>query len=148
MIAPPHVQAQSFAKAILTDIAASLFCPGRSEKPDGSGIPSCPLRSQQMQTIGLSASALTLFLPEMTRIRGVGAASVPKLNRLLRQVNGSGKTRTPIRRAIGAGESRVARFGAEAFWRRGRPDEPRFLPPLSDLCRAYTVAIGRLGWEA
>jgi hypothetical protein len=25
MIAPPHVQAQSFARAILTDITASLF---------------------------------------------------------------------------------------------------------------------------
>jgi hypothetical protein len=29
MIAPPHAQAQSFAKAILTDITASLFLTAR-----------------------------------------------------------------------------------------------------------------------
>jgi hypothetical protein len=36
MIAPPHVQAQSFAKAILTDISASLFL--ALEAAPGSGI--------------------------------------------------------------------------------------------------------------
>jgi len=68
-IAPPQVQAQSFAKAILTDITASLFLAFRLMGGR------CPVHrrrgcSQQMQTIPLSASALTIFVPKNGRIRG------------------------------------------------------------------------------
>jgi hypothetical protein len=102
MIAPPQVQAQSFAKAIRTDIAAFPVLARTVRK-----IPSGPRPREQMQMKGLSASALTIFLPELGRIRGWRGASVPEPDSPARQVNGSGKTRT---RVGGAFRRRPARF--------------------------------------
>jgi hypothetical protein len=56
MMAPPQVHAQSFARAILTDITASLFQSARLEEKGLSPKPSPVRPSKQMQTIGLSAS--------------------------------------------------------------------------------------------
>jgi hypothetical protein len=87
MIAPPHVQAQSFARAILTDITASLFQTVRLDGygPSPNSSPVGP--SEQMQTIPLSASALTILLPEKARIPALWAASVPLLNSFSERVN-------------------------------------------------------------
>jgi hypothetical protein len=93
MIAPPHVQAQSFARAILTDITASLF---QTVRLDGNWAEARIHRrcgtNQQMQTIPLSASAFTILMPEKPWIRAVCAASVPLLNSFLRGVNAAGPT--------------------------------------------------------
>jgi hypothetical protein len=87
MMAPPHVQAQSFARAILTDITASLFQTVRVEKM-GRDPSSSPVRpSKQMQTIGLSASALTILSPENARIRACYGAFVPLLHSFFEGVN-------------------------------------------------------------
>jgi hypothetical protein len=112
-ITPPQVQAQSFAKAILTDIAAFPVL-ARVVR----NIPTGPRRSQQMQMKGLSASALTLFLPEMGRIRALGGPSVPEPDSPARQVNGSGKTRTAVRGGFCGRPIRFAARFAES-WRRG-----------------------------
>jgi hypothetical protein len=77
MIAPPHVQAQSFARAILTDITVSLFLTDRLDGKDPWPNSSRVRPNEQMQTIGLSASALTILLPEKPRIRASSRAFVP-----------------------------------------------------------------------
>jgi len=114
MIAPPQVQAQSFAKAIRTDIAAFPVL-ARTVRM----FPSGPRRTDHMQMKGLSASALTLFLPETGRIRGLGGPSVPEPDSPARQVNGSGKTRRPARHTFGRPPARFAARCAESLQARG-----------------------------
>jgi hypothetical protein len=61
MIAPPHAQAQSCAKAILTDIE-HLFLASSGWLPRRAGIlRRCFGYVDQMQMIGLRSSALTMF---------------------------------------------------------------------------------------
>ena len=63
MIAPPTVQAQSFAKAILTDIRPHPVASGRWIWRSTAITISRLGDREQMQTFDLSASALTIFLP-------------------------------------------------------------------------------------
>jgi hypothetical protein len=88
MIAPPQVQAQSLARAILTDMTAHLVSRFRcvAESPGwkiGVGIE----LHAQMQRKALSASALTMKLPRNARQMPVEAASVPFEDRAGRGVN-------------------------------------------------------------
>jgi hypothetical protein len=78
MIAPPQVQAQSLARAILTDMTAHLVSRFRC-------FPESPLwkigfvieLATQMQRNAFSASALTTKTPLNARQMAVRAASVP-----------------------------------------------------------------------
>ncbi len=88
MIAPPQVQAQSFAKAILTDITSIPSWPTEDGKWFGPKSISRRGNRKQMQTMRLSASALTLKAPVNGWIWPFRTASVPIQNRLARGVNG------------------------------------------------------------
>lgn len=77
--APPHVQAQSLANAILTDISASCSWPLHH----GGNNPSQHRRlgcNDQMQMKSFRASALTMLRPGKRAAAPVAAAFVPELN--------------------------------------------------------------------
>ena len=107
MIAPPQVQAQSFAKAILTDITASLFL---TVSADGKGLSQISISRwgshDEMPAISLSASALTTLMPENGWICPSRTASVPLLNSFLAGVNGRRA------RLAASGSPPTPRFGA------------------------------------
>lgn len=88
MIAPPQVQAQSLAKAILTDMIRILFLAGR-KRMNGSAPISVrrPGNSQQMPTNSLSASTLTIFFPQKGSSEASWRSSVPIQNKLTQAVN-------------------------------------------------------------
>lgn len=88
MIAPPQVQAQSLARAILTDMTAHLVSRFRcvAESPGwkiGVGIE----LHAQMQRKALSASALTTKTPQNARQMAVQATSVPFEDKPAQAVN-------------------------------------------------------------
>jgi hypothetical protein len=149
MIAPPHVQAQSFANAIRTDITSILFLGRPMTKKGGTRSVGRRGGIEQMQTRGLSASALTMFRPKTGWIRAVGKAFVPIVHRPMRGVNrragAAGPNRSADRRPrVGLGPIRGAASDAEMsrspLWAR-----EDFRLHLSDLCLTGRAAIGRAG---
>jgi hypothetical protein len=85
--APPAVQAQSFAKAIFTDIIRTLFQVLRLTGQDRPNTGSCETLKQQRQKISLSATSLTILSGFGGRLRRVCGASVPIEDKPLCRVN-------------------------------------------------------------
>jgi hypothetical protein len=122
MIAPPHVHAHSFAKAIFTDISRTLFLvrcrPDNRCQSTGVGIGVV----RQMQRIPFSASALTTMKPRNASQRALSETSVPLGHRVRGAVNdmpqhGRGRTWLTIcfaRRFESESRSRPEFFGPDA----------------------------------
>jgi hypothetical protein len=92
MTAPPAVQAQSFAKAIFTDIIRTLFQVLRLADQDRPNTGSRETLKQQRQKISLSARSLTILSGLEGRLRRLWRASVPIEDKAPRSVNEFGRT--------------------------------------------------------
>lgn len=153
-MAPPTVQAQSLAKAILTDIATHPVLASERLRVDEVKYP--PVASayaHQMQRIGFGASALTMMLPQTARKTGVWRAIVPIVDIGRRGVNETEVPRQPcFRRAAGdfprfAPPPQESGSGGEGD-KNVTVDEIRrtgFDRDLSDLCSTFSMRIGALG---
>ncbi len=95
MIAPPQVQAQSFARAILTDMISILFLAGLNKAAMQYSCAAWP--EHRCKSLRFAASALTFLCPETGVFWGVRATSVPLQNRLAGGVKDIGRSSWPPR---------------------------------------------------
>jgi len=154
MIAPPQVQAQSFARAILTDMSSILFLAGLNKAV--SQYSWRGVAQPQMQILGVGGKPINHLAPGISHVLGASCNFRPITEQGWERGEGWSAAYLGPGRARWSGVADdLRRFAAPAGGSAGAEmslgsvsHRENFSTPLSDLSLNLGAAIGALGREA